>query len=71
MWKEHFVKVVSFYLFFLVHTKASLSMLVEELKHGPESLKLCLEQTSQIDRKLEKISELSYDELQEVFIKET
>ena len=46
-------------------------MLVEELKHGPESLKLCLEQTSQIDRKLEKISELSYDELQEVFIKET
>ena len=46
-------------------------MLVEELKHGPESLKLSLEQTSQIDRKLEKISELSYDELQEVFIKET
>lgn len=59
------------FVLFLVHAKASLSILVEELKLGPESLKLCLEQTKQIDKKLEKISELSYDELQEVFMKES
>jgi len=44
-------------------------VLLEELKEAPDQLKLCLENKSSVERKLNALSDMSQEEIREVLIK--